>query len=48
MDIFNFLVPKERVTNTSARIFALWITLPAFLLITVAHNIFKKSNKTNN
>ena len=27
---FQFIVPKERVTNSSARIFALWITLPAF------------------
>jgi len=29
--IFEIIVPKERVTNSSARIFALWITVPAFL-----------------
>ena len=34
--ILQFTFPKERVTNTSARIFALWITLPAFLLIFIA------------
>ena len=33
---FQFIVPKNRVTNSSARIFALWITLPAFLLIIIA------------
>ena len=33
---FQFLVPKERVTSTSARMFALWITLPAFLLVTIS------------
>ena len=42
---FQFLVPKERVTNTSARIFALWITLPAFLLITVALMFLKNQTK---
>ena len=42
---FQFLVPKERVTNTSARIFALWITLPAFLLITVALIFLKNQTR---
>ena len=28
---FKFLVPRDRVTSSSARIFALWITLPAIL-----------------
>ena len=32
---FQFFIPKERVTSSSARMFALWITLPAFLLITI-------------
>ena len=31
-----FSFPRDRITNTSARIFALWITLPAFLLIFIA------------
>ncbi len=42
---FQFLVPKERVTNTSARIFALWITLPAFLLIIIALIFLKNQTR---
>jgi two-component system osmolarity sensor histidine kinase EnvZ len=34
--VLQFSFPRERITNTSARIFALWITLPAFLLIFIA------------
>ena len=34
--VLQFSFPRDRVTNTSARIFALWITLPAFLLIFIA------------
>ena len=34
--VLQFSFPKNRITNTSARIFALWITLPAFLLIFIA------------
>jgi two-component system osmolarity sensor histidine kinase EnvZ len=34
--VLQFSFPKDRVTNTSARIFGLWITLPAFLLIFIA------------
>ncbi len=33
---FKFLVPRDRVTSSSARIFALWITLPAALVIFIA------------
>jgi len=33
---FEFFIPKDRVTSTSARMFALWITLPALLMITIA------------
>ena len=44
---FEFFIPKDRVSSTSARVFALWITLPALLLITISINILKKSNKTN-
>ena len=29
---FQFYIPKERVSSSSARMFALWITFPAFLL----------------
>ena len=28
---FKFLVPRDRVTSSSARIFALWITVPALI-----------------
>ncbi len=33
---FKFLVPKDRVTSSSARIFALWITVPAFIMIIIS------------
>ncbi len=42
---FQFIVPKDRVTNTSARIFALWITLPAFLLIIIALIFLKNQTR---
>jgi len=42
---FQFIIPKDRVTNTSARIFALWITLPAFLLIIVALIFLKNQTR---
>ena len=42
---FEFLIPKDRVTNTSARLFALWITFPAFLLITVALIFLKNQTR---
>jgi two-component system osmolarity sensor histidine kinase EnvZ len=34
--ILQIFFPKERIAPSSARIFALWITLPAFLLILIA------------
>jgi len=42
---FQFYVPKERVTSTSARMFALWITFPAFLLITIAIIFLKNQTR---
>ncbi len=42
---FKFIVPKDRVTNSSARIFALWITLPAFLLIIIALIFLKNQTR---
>ena len=42
---FQFYVPKDRVTNSSARLFALWITLPAFLLITIALIFLKNQTR---
>jgi len=43
--ILQFSFPKNRVTNTSARIFALWITLPAFLLITISLIFLKNQTR---
>jgi two-component system osmolarity sensor histidine kinase EnvZ len=42
---FQFYVPKDRVTNSSARLFALWITFPAFLLITIALMFLKNQTR---
>ncbi len=42
---FQFYIPKERITTTSARMFALWITLPAFLLITIAIIFLKNQTR---
>jgi len=42
---FQFHVPKDRVTNSSARLFALWITFPAFLLITIALMFLKNQTR---
>ena len=42
---FRFIVPKERVASSSARIFALWITFPAFLLITIAIIFLKNQTR---
>jgi len=42
---FQFYIPKERVTSSSARLFAFWITLPAFLLITIAIIFLKNQTR---
>ncbi len=42
---FEFLIPKNRVTTSSARMFALWITLPAILLITIAMIFLKNQTR---
>jgi len=43
--ILQFSFPKNRVTNASARIFALWITLPAFLLIAISLIFLKNQTR---
>jgi len=43
--VLQFSFPKNRVTNTSARIFALWITLPAFLLIAISLIFLKNQTR---
>ena len=42
---FEFFIPKDRVTSTSARLFALWITLPAILMITIAIIFLKNQTR---
>jgi len=42
---FQFYIPKERVASSSARIFALWITLPAILLIAIAIIFLKNQTR---
>jgi len=42
---FKFLVPRDRLTSSSARIFALWITLPAILVIFIAILFLKNQTR---
>ncbi len=42
---FQFYIPKDRLTSSSARMFALWITLPAFLLIAVSLIFLKNQTR---
>ncbi len=42
---FEFLIPKDRITSTSARMFALWITLPALLMISIAIIFLKNQTR---
>ena len=42
---FQFFVPKERLSSSSARIFAFWITLPALLVISVAIIFLKNQTR---
>jgi len=42
---FQFFVPRERLTSTSARLFALWITVPAILMITIAIIFLKNQTR---
>ena len=42
---FEFFIPKDRVASTSARIFLLWITLPALLMVTIAIIFLKNQTR---
>tara|TARA_B100000902_G_scaffold388677_1_gene434689 strand:- start:2769 stop:4088 length:1320 start_codon:yes stop_codon:yes gene_type:complete len=42
---FRFLVPKDRVTSSSARIFALWITVPALIMILISLIFLKNQTR---
>jgi len=43
--VLQIFFPKERVQASSIRIFALWITLPAFLLITISIIFLKNQTR---
>ena len=42
---FEFFIPRERLTSTSVRIFALWITLPAVLIVAIAIIFLKNQTR---
>ncbi len=42
---FQFYIPKNRLTSSSARIFGLWITVPALLMIAVAIIFLKNQTR---
>ena len=44
-DVLQIFFPKERIQSSSIRIFALWITLPAFLLIAIAMIFLKNQTR---
>ncbi len=42
---FKFLIPKDRVTSSSARIFALWITVPALIMVIISLIFLKNQTR---
>ena len=42
---FKFLVPRDRVTSSSARIFALWITVPAIIMVFISLIFLKNQTR---
>ena len=42
---FKFLVPKDRVTSSSARIFGLWITVPAIIMVIISLIFLKNQTR---
>ncbi len=42
---FKFLVPKDRITGSSARIFALWITVPALIMVFISLIFLKNQTR---
>ena len=42
---FRFLVPKDRVTSSSARIFGLWITVPAIVVVLISLIFLKNQTR---
>ena len=42
---FQFYIPRDRLTSSSVRLFGLWITLPAILMITIAIIFLKNQTR---
>ena len=42
---FKFLVPRDRITSSSARIFALWITVPAMIMVFISLIFLKNQTR---
>ena len=42
---FKFLIPKDRVTSSSARIFGLWITVPAIIMVVISLIFLKNQTR---
>tara|TARA_B100000427_G_scaffold161557_1_gene134354 strand:+ start:405 stop:1724 length:1320 start_codon:yes stop_codon:yes gene_type:complete len=42
---FKFLVPKDRVSSSSARIFSLWITVPAIIMVVISLIFLKNQTR---
>ncbi len=42
---FKFLIPKDRVTSSSARIFGLWITVPALIMVIISLIFLKNQTR---
>ena len=42
---FKFLIPKDRVTSSSARVFALWITVPAIIMVIISLIFLKNQTR---
>ena len=42
---FRFLIPKDRVTSSSARIFGLWITVPAMIMVFISLIFLKNQTR---
>ena len=42
---FKFLVPKERISSSSARIFGLWITVPAIIMVIISLIFLKNQTR---
>ncbi len=42
---FKFLIPRDRITSSSARIFALWITVPAMIMVFISLIFLKNQTR---